>query len=276
MAVTGKNTLGYLWDKILVLYNKLNGKISDIESSGSTALSEHVAAKNPHNITPELIKAASENHTHGSDDITSLDATKLTGTIDIERLPQGALDRLVKVADDTARFALTTDDIQLGDTVQTLDNKKMYYVIDETKLSTEEGYAPYTADTATAVPWSGVTGKPDSYTPSAHTHTKSEISDFPSALPADGGNADTVNGHTVNADVPEDAKFTDTVVQADWDAVSGDSMIKNKPESFPPSEHNHNDLYYTITAVDDKFKIVYNALTEITSAEIDEICTIPE
>lgn len=35
--------------------------------------------------------------------------------------------------------------------------------------------------------------------------------EIPSSLPADGGNADTVNGHTVEANVPADAKFTDTV-----------------------------------------------------------------
>lgn len=34
--------------------------------------------------------------------------------------------------------------------------------------------------------------------------------DIPTTLPANGGNADTVNGHTVNADVPSGAKFTDT------------------------------------------------------------------
>ena len=33
---------------------------------------------------------------------------------------------------------------------------------------------------------------------------------LPPGLPASGGNADTVGGHTVEADVPEDAKFTDT------------------------------------------------------------------
>lgn len=34
--------------------------------------------------------------------------------------------------------------------------------------------------------------------------------DIPTTLPANGGNASTVNGHTVNADVPANAKFTDT------------------------------------------------------------------
>ena len=37
-----------------------------------------------------------------------------------------------------------------------------------------------------------------------------KTADIPTALPANGGNADTVNGHTVGIDVPSDAKFTDT------------------------------------------------------------------
>ena len=43
-----------------------------------------------------------------------------------------------------------------------------------------------------------------------HTHNKSEIIDFPNAMSANGGNSETVNGHTVESDVPVDAKFTDT------------------------------------------------------------------
>lgn len=43
-----------------------------------------------------------------------------------------------------------------------------------------------------------------------HTHKKSDITDFPATLPANGGNADTVNNHTVDSDVPADAVFTDT------------------------------------------------------------------
>lgn len=34
---------------------------------------------------------------------------------------------------------------------------------------------------------------------------------IPTSLPADGGNSSTVNGHTVESNVPADAKFTDTV-----------------------------------------------------------------
>lgn len=40
------------------------------------------------------------------------------------------------------------------------------------------------ADTAASVPWSGITEKPSSYTPSSHKHAKAEITDFPSSMPA--------------------------------------------------------------------------------------------
>ena len=38
-----------------------------------------------------------------------------------------------------------------------------------------------------------------------------KTADIPTSLPANGGNADTVNNHTVKSDVPENAVFTDTV-----------------------------------------------------------------
>ena len=44
-----------------------------------------------------------------------------------------------------------------------------------------------------------------------HTHLKSDITDFPTSMPANGGNAATVGGHTVGVNVPENAVFTDTV-----------------------------------------------------------------
>lgn len=41
--------------------------------------------------------------------------------------------------------------------------------------------------------------------------------EIPQALPADGGDAHTVNGHTVEVNVPAEAKFTDTT----YDVMSG-------------------------------------------------------
>lgn len=159
---------------------KLNSIDDMLDKKANTAHSHDDRYYTETEIDEKLEGKSNIQHTHTDSDIESLDASKLTGIIDIERLPQGALDRIVKVADDVARFKLTTNDIQLGDTVQTLDNKKMYYVIDESLLSSEDGYAVYTADTATSVPWSGITNKPNTFQPAEHEHndkyyTKDEI-----------------------------------------------------------------------------------------------------
>lgn len=214
--------------------------LTDIEKSnaraniGAQVAGSYASANHNHDDKYQAKGSyASASHTHGNGDITSLDASKITsGTISIDRLPQGALERLTVVADDTARFKLTSTSVQKGDTVKVTSTGKMYYVVDETKLSMEAGYEVYAAGTAASVPWSGVTGKPSTYIPSSHTHTKSQITDFPTSMPANGGNSSTVNGHTVNADVPSGAKFTDTNTwrpQPDWNATSGDAVIKNKP-----------------------------------------------
>lgn len=98
--------------------------------------------------------------------LANFDASKITsGTIDIDRLPKAALERMVVVADDAARFKLTTATAQVGDTVKVTATNKMYLVKDDSKLNTEDGYEPYTASSASSVPWSGVTGKPSTFAP---------------------------------------------------------------------------------------------------------------
>ena len=114
--------------------------------------------------------------------VTSLDATKLDGIISIDNLPAGALERLVPVENETAMYALTTDDVQLGDTVQNLETGIMYLVVDTSNLNSAAGYKEYTAGSASSVPWSGVTGKPSTFTPATHTHQIVEISGLQDAL----------------------------------------------------------------------------------------------
>lgn len=98
--------------------------------------------------------------------LANFDASKITsGTIDIDRLPKAALERMVVVADDAARFKLTTATAQVGDTVKVTATNKMYLVKDDSKLNAEDGYEPYTASSASSVPWSGVTGKPSTFAP---------------------------------------------------------------------------------------------------------------
>ena len=93
--------------------------------------------------------------------VTGLNADYITsGTIGIERLPKGALERLVIVDNQAARYKLTTSDVQEGDTVKQNDTGVMYFVVDTANLNNENGYKVYTAGSATSVPWSGVTSKP--------------------------------------------------------------------------------------------------------------------
>lgn len=73
--------------------------------------------------------------------------------------------------------------------------------------------------------WEELTKKADL----THTHTKSQITDFPTSLPADGGNSDTVNNHTIESDVPKNAKFTDTVITVDTELSSTSvNPVQNK------------------------------------------------
>lgn len=147
-------------------YNPVTNNLT-VNVTGNAATASSVAWGD---ITGKPSTYAPSAHNHNDSTITSLNASKLFGTIDIARLPHGALERLVIVEDDTARFKLTTANIQLGDTVKVTKTEKMYYVVDESKLSSEAGYSVYTAGTATSVPWSGVTGKPSSYPPASHNH----------------------------------------------------------------------------------------------------------
>lgn len=147
-------------------YNPVTNNLT-VNVTGNAATASSVAWGN---ITEKPSTYAPSAHNHNDSTITSLNASKLFGTIDIARLPHGALERLIIVEDDTARFKLTTANIQLGDTVKVTKTEKMYYVVDESKLSSEAGYSVYTAGTATSVPWSGVTEKPSSYPPASHNH----------------------------------------------------------------------------------------------------------
>ena len=81
-----------------------------------------------------------------ADIIVTLDSE---GLIPINEIPPAAIEHMVTVANDTARFALTTDDVENGDTVYVDATKVMYMVIDDTHLDSETGYKEYSAGIAT-------------------------------------------------------------------------------------------------------------------------------
>lgn len=190
-------------------------------------------------VKEKLKNKSNKGHQHGNADITDIDASKIkSGTIDIDRLPKGAIERMVYVKDDAARFALTTNTTQNGDTVKVTSTKKMFYVIDDTKLSSEAGYEPYTAESASAVPWSGVTGKPTTFTPEAHTHAISDVTDL----------QETLIGlrQDVNAKPSKDTNTTYSLIQ---DSADGHKLTFKGSDgstttvTIPDNDHNDNTTY---------------------------------
>lgn len=152
------------------------------------------------NVTDKPDEFAPSPHaaTHGSDggDPIALDASQIaTGIVPLERLPHGCLERLVIVANDEARFALTTAQVQQGDTVKVESTQMMYFVVDESKLNSPDGYVAYTAGAASAVDWSAVTGKPSTFSPSLHAATHASGGSDP-ITPASIGAANVNHTHS--------------------------------------------------------------------------------
>ena len=132
-----------------------------VDAAGAQATIDlhKVDYNNPHQVTPGQIGAAYAVHNHDASAITS-------GVIDVARLPASVFERLVVVADQAARFALTIAEVQNGDVVkQVAPDNTMYFVKDDTQLGSEAGYEIFNAGAAASCPWTGVTGKPEFFDP---------------------------------------------------------------------------------------------------------------
>jgi len=127
--------------------------------------------------------------------VTSLDATKLSGTVPLSSIPKGAVSEEVVVANYDAMLALTYAQVQQGDTVKLNDTGVMYYVKDDTKLGSAAAFDMYKAGEASSVDWANVKSKPSSFTPSSHTHPMSDIDELTTAL---AGKSDTGHGHSMS------------------------------------------------------------------------------
>ncbi len=85
--------------------------------------------------------------------------------------------------------------------------------------------------------------------------------DIPQSLPAQGGDAETVNGHTVFENVPSGAKFTDTVygiMQGATASEDGESGLVPTPQKGKNNSFLRGDG-------------VWEEITEATDVDIDAI-----
>ena len=124
---------------------------------------------------------------------------------------------------DSADYAKKTD-------LHSHENKTVLDGITSTKISNwdsakthaDSAHAPSTAqeNVIETVKVNGIALTPSSKAVNIDLSDYAKTTDIPTTLPANGGNADTVNNHTVNSDVPENAVFTDTILEVNDADVS--------------------------------------------------------
>lgn len=185
-----ENLLANKLNKIKVNNSTVNSADLNIVGSGGTTVSNNSGTIT---ISSETVP-------------TSFDASIITsGTIDLERLPKGALERLLIVSSESDAM---NADCQEGDTVQVTGNdNKMYFCVNGSATTFANKFREYTAGAATSVPWSGVTGKPN---------------------------------------VEDGAQKN---VQSDWNAISGDAFILNKPTIPTKTSQLTNDSDFATQTV---------------------------
>lgn len=213
-----ENSLANKLNKIKVNNSTVNSTNLNIVGSGGTTVSNNSGT----------ITISSETAP------TSFDASAITsGTISLERLPKGALERLFIVSSENDAMRA---DCQEGDTVQVTGNdNKMYFCVNGSATTFANKFREYTAGAATSVPWSGVTGRPN---------------------------------------VEDGAQKN---VQSDWNAISGDAFILNKPtiptktsqltnDSGYLTEHQSLDNYYTKEQTNSSINTALGAVNEAVAA----------
>lgn len=129
----------------------LKGELTGNAATASALDHEHTFSVTLGSADKKVFSSKSNLSSSSSTDInvTEVPASLLSGTISVDNLPAGAMDKLVQVADASARHALTTNEVQTGDSVLQQDTQVLYLVVDDTKLTTDDGYQEYKAGTAT-------------------------------------------------------------------------------------------------------------------------------
>lgn len=102
-----------------------------------------------------------------------------------------------------------------------------------------------------------------------HKHVVNDITDFPTSMPANGGDSSTVNGHTVEINVPEGAVFTDTVyVHPETHPASMITGLPTKVSQFENDKkyQTEEEVMGKISALIDSSPEFLDTLNEIANA----------
>ena len=159
-------TNDYKWSSIYAttFYGALSGTAShatsDIRGNAiiNTYLTNVYAKSDDSSYLYKQVGPSSERSAELIGRYTPLDSD---GLINMKYIPAAALERVVVVANQTAQYALTTANVQLGDVVKRNDTGQLYFVVDTNNLGNAGGYLQFTAGTATNVNWSGILNRPN-------------------------------------------------------------------------------------------------------------------
>lgn len=144
--------------------------------------------------------------------------------------------------------------VSLGESTEYTDNR--FYKLDDAKLDKTGDASNVTSDIQSATIRTNLTtgeklavslGKIKKFFSDlktvAFTGSYADLTEKPTSMTANGGNADTVNNHTVDTDVPEDAKFTDTVydtfVKSGTEAKAG--LVPSPPTTAGTTRYLRED-----------------------------------
>ena len=150
------------------------------------------------------------------------------------------------MADNKVKFLRGTSDEYA---VAEKDNDTIYFTTDDGKLyigDKEISGSDITIDDALS---DTSTNPVQNKAVKAELDKKADITDIPTSLPANGGNADMVNGHSVNADVPENAVFTDTITAGENLLINPDFKINQREKTgtvYPLSTPGKFDRTYFV------------------------------
>lgn len=208
--------------------------------------------------------------------ITSIAASKVTGVLSIDNIPASALERVVTVANDTARLALTTASIQTGDVCKVTDTNKMYFVVNDSQLSTEDGWMEFTAGAAASVAWTGITGKPTTVAESGLTDA---VADSDCATTGankvlmtngDGKIEVDTTGTAANATHATSADTAATATSVAFTGITGISVNASQIEDAVAKVHTHSNKTVLDALTDNTGTLQYNGAAIATQTWVEE------
>ena len=151
-------------------------------------------------------------------------------------------------------YEALSEEQKLGGLYYTYDTKRIYKNGVQYGASDAEGIGYNNAESG--IQATTVQGAIDKVVKTVED-TYAKTTDIPTTLPANGGNANTVNNHTVKSDVPENAVFTDTIYD--------DTEVKGKLNGLI----NDTKVTTTNTFSSDKIKAITNEIKKFTLSKTD-------